>query len=366
MYDQEKIALSDTSRAFVTPIVGGLAAGSIAYGLPAAVDKVRDVRIRKNRDKYIKAMKEVHPDLRGMDKKDLHIAYNSLSMHAPHVLKDPLLGGQELLRMTRYRQADLNSLNEMNKLRGTSMVDQAFMNATNFVASGIGEGFKGYQAQRNADADQKYREKMDKFRMEMDQAKFDLEKQRMRTQGEQFAETHGQKERQFEASFNQRNEQQAQNMQVRATEFGYRQDEDARAEARWQVEQGTREMTNKLKQIELAQKEIKQERALDANNLPMTDDKGRAVFYSQPGVSVNTITGRLPSAQSPNPVPLQQGTGSKRRKDRQLKTKPMTQYASASNSLNLFDPDSVATPQAKTASAEYMYDIVARLRDRNL
>jgi hypothetical protein len=175
---QEKVALSETTRAFVTPMVAGVAAGSVAYGLPAALDKVRDVRIRRNRDKYITAMKDVHPDLRGMNKKDLHIAYNSLAMHSPHVLRDPLLGGQELLRMSKYRQADVNSLNEINKLRGNSMREQGCMNATNFVAGGITEGFKGYQAQRQADSDQAYREKMDKMRTQMDKARFDLERDR--------------------------------------------------------------------------------------------------------------------------------------------------------------------------------------------
>jgi hypothetical protein len=178
MNQQEKIALSETQRAFITPIVGGLAAGGVAYGLPAALDKVREVRVRRNRDKYITAMKDVHPDLKGVPKKDLHVAYNSMAMHSPHVLRDPLLGGQELLRMSKYRQADLNSLNEMNKLRGNSMLDQAFMNATNFVSSGISEGFKGYQGQRIADQDQAYREKMDQFRMDMDRAKSDFEQKK--------------------------------------------------------------------------------------------------------------------------------------------------------------------------------------------
>lgn len=181
---QEKVALSETQRAFITPIVGGMAAGGVAYGLPAALDKVREVRVRRNRDKYITAMKDVHPDLKGIPKKDLHIAYNSMAMHSPHVLRDPLLGGQELLRMSKYRQADVNSLNEINKLRGNTMMDQAFMNATNLVAGGVGEGFKGYQAQRLADQDQAYREKMDEQRFQMDQERANLEKQKF-----QYAQT---------------------------------------------------------------------------------------------------------------------------------------------------------------------------------
>ena len=124
MSEQEKTAkLSETQRAFITPLVGGVAAGGVAFGLPAALDKVREVRVKRNRDKYISAMKDVHPDLKGINKKDLHVAYNSMAMHSPHVLRDPLLGGQTL-RMSKYRQADVNSLNEINKLRGNSMMDR--------------------------------------------------------------------------------------------------------------------------------------------------------------------------------------------------------------------------------------------------
>lgn len=175
---QEKVALSETQRAFVTPIIGGIAGAGVAYGLPAALEKVREVRVKRNRDEYVKAMKDVHPDLKGIAKKDLHIAYNSLAMHSPHVLRDPLLGGQELLRMSKYRQADVNSLNEINKLRGNSMMDQALMNATNMAASGLTEGFKGYQAQRQADQDQAYRARMDGRRFQMDTDRMNLEQQK--------------------------------------------------------------------------------------------------------------------------------------------------------------------------------------------
>ena len=49
------------------------------------------------------------------------------------------------------------------------------MNATNFVASGVSEGFKGYQAQRQADADSQYRQKMDRYRQRMEGARLKLE-----------------------------------------------------------------------------------------------------------------------------------------------------------------------------------------------
>ena len=360
---QEKVALSETQRAFITPIMGGVAAGSVAFGLPAALDKVREVRVRRNRDKYITAMKDVHPDLKGIPKKDLHIAYNSMAMHSPHVLRDPLLGGQELLRMSKYRQADVNSLNEINKLRGNSLMDQAFMNATNLVAGGVGEGFRGYQAQRQADADQKYRQTMDEFRMSMDRARFDLEKERMRVQGEQFGESYDQRERQFGAGYDQKERQHADNMGVRATEFGYRQDEDARAEARWEVEQGTREMGNQLKQIELAQRGVKQERAFDAQGKRMEDAQGNPVYVNQPGVSVDEITKRLQNTTPTSPV-TKPDVG----KDRATRKPPTPReetYTSQTTNLNMFDPERVPTPQVKKASADHIFDIVARLRDRN-
>lgn len=174
-YDLEKTALSETGRAFVTPIIGGVAAAGVAYGLPAAIEKVREVRVRRNRDEYINAMKKVH-DLKGIPQKDLHIAYNSIAMHSPHVLRDPLLGGQTLKSMANYRQADVNALNEINKLRGNNMMDQAILNATNAVAGGVTEGFKGYQAQRVADQDQAYRERMDAQRYAMDEDRLALER----------------------------------------------------------------------------------------------------------------------------------------------------------------------------------------------
>jgi hypothetical protein len=365
---QEKIALSETTRALATPIVAGLAAGSVAYGLPAAVDKVREVRVRRNRDKYITAMKDVHPDLKGIPKKDLYIAYNSMAMHSPHVLRDPLLGGQELLRMSKYRQADVNSLNEINKLRGNSMMDQAFMNATNFVASGVSEGFRGYQAQRVADQDQKYREKMDQFRQNMDVAKFELEKQRMAIQGQQFSDTYGQRERQFESGQNLSAAQHTDSMTARQQEFGYRQDEDARAEARWAVEQGTREHNLALKQVELANKATKPIRAVDQRGNEMTDGQGNPVFYHTAGVSPSDIALKAGLAGKPSPVDVSKGrpkAPNNKRERSAFTPKAVSSYTRGTPTTPLFDPNTVKAP-TKTASAHDLYDIVARLRDRNL
>lgn len=192
----EKTALSETGRAFVTPIIGGVAAAGVAYGLPAAIDKVREIRVRRNRDEYIDEMKKVFPDLKGIPKKDLHVAYNSIAMHSPHVLRDPLLGGQTLKSMANYRQADVNALNEINKLRGNNMMDQAILNASNAAAGGVAEGFKGYQAQRVADQDSEYRARMDAQRYAMDGDRLSLERNKFRhTQDRDTARDAYQKDR---------------------------------------------------------------------------------------------------------------------------------------------------------------------------
>lgn len=335
---QEKVALSETTRAFVTPMVAGIAAGGVAYGLPAALDKVREVRVRRNRDQYITAMKDVHPDLKGIDKKDLHIAYNSLAMHSPHVLRDPLLGGQELLRMSRYRQADVNALNEINKLRGNSMMDQAFMNATNFVAGGITEGFKGYQAQRQADADQAYREKMDKARAQMEKARFDLEQDRFKVQKDQYRDSFNQRERQFEATFNQR-ENAAQ------YEDGYRKDRDAVADAKWQVEQARNDAKETREQISFENK-YTQVTPYEVGGVQQYDPATGEPLYYSPVAGAGPARAAVAYHQR-HPLPAGSAAG---------RTLPPTGVAAR--------PKSSYTK--KTASAHHLADIVARLRDRNL
>jgi len=303
MSEQEKIALSETQRALVTPIVGGLAAGGIAYGLPAALDKIREVRVRRNRDDYITAMKDVHPDLKGIPKKDLHIAYNSLAMHSPHVLRDPLLGGQELLRMSKYRQADINSLNELNKLRGNSMMDQAFMNATTMVAGGVSEGFKGYQAQRQADADQSYREKMDKARSDMDNARMELENNKLKETRRQFGVRDAyQKDRDAQLDARER-------IRMR----------DSKAEADRQFKQRARQFTltreDNLRNSRVRNKQFKQTHQATLNRDAIASSKNQMEVEKHFAWEAE---GR------PGPMAI------------------------------------------KRASAEHIYDIVARLRDRNL
>jgi phage-related protein len=346
MSEQEKIALSETQRAFVTPVVGGLAAGTVAYGLPAALDKVREVRVRRNRDTYIKAMKDVHPDLKGIPERDLHIAYNSMAMHSPHVLRDPLLGGQELLRMSKYRQADINSLNEINKLRGNSMMDQAFMNATNMVASGVSDGFKGYQAQRQADADQAYRERMDIARAKMDEQRMQLERDKFDESKRQFGESYTQRENQFGASFNQRENQFGASFDQRedqaAQQDAYNRDRDAMQQAQWEATHGLKQNKDVRDEISFINAQTQLAPVLDARGNPQTDTYGQPMYVVRRDkqqaandlMKHNPIGTRAPSFQPPPPA------STKYRKSKYTRT--------------------------KKASAEHIYDIVARLRDRNL
>lgn len=356
MTEQEKIALSETQRAFITPIVGGIAAGGVAYGLPAALDKIREVRVQRNRDSYITAMKDVHPDLKGIPKKDLHVAYNSLAMHSPHVLRDPLLGGQELLRMSRYRQADINSLNEMNKLRGNSMMDQAFMNATNMVSSGIAEGFKGYQAQRIADQDQAYRVKMDQHRMNMDNEKLKLENDKFKyTQDRDMNRDAYQKDRDAtldardrnrdalsKAQFDQSVKRDAQSASQFEAQMKYRRQRDIVSDAQYGQTRQDRLNEAKTRNRQYAQTRQDQNRQYAQtrkDNAAARNDRNRQfnLKHKANEVSLNLAY-------------------HKDQRERE-KHKAWTDEGA---------PGPIDTAiQIKKASANDIYDIVARLRDRN-
>lgn len=339
MTEQEKIALSETQRALITPIVGGIAAGGVAYGLPAALDKIREVRVQRNRDSYITAMKDVHPDLKGIPKKDLHIAYNSLAMHSPHVLRDPLLGGQELLRMSRYRQADINSLNEMNKLRGNNMMDQAFMNATNMVSSGIAEGFKGYQAQRIADQDQAYRVKMDTHRMNMDNEKLKLENDKFKyTRGRDMNRDAYQKDRDATLDARDRNR-------------------DALSKA--QFDQSVKRDAQSASQFEAQMKHRRQRDIVaDAQYGQTRQDRNSQYAQTRQDRNRQYAQTRKDNATARND------------RNRQFNLKHRVDVLK----LNLADRKDIREGEKhdfwkqnpKTASVSNIQDIVARLRDRNL
>ena len=172
--------MSDAEKAVFFPVAAGAASAAVSYGVPAAIEAVKGAKIRVNKNKYIKQMKKVHPELRNMPKEDLEIAYNSIAMHTPHILKDPLLGGQTLKQFAKFRMADVTQLNEISRLRGTRPLDQAMFNATEALSRGVREGISGYNVERIRLNDQRYREKIDEQRQLIDALRMD---QAERSQG---------------------------------------------------------------------------------------------------------------------------------------------------------------------------------------
>jgi len=136
----------------LAPTLGALTAAGVAYAVPAAVEAVQGMKIRANRDKYLAEMKKVHPDMRSISDSDLHIAYNSIAQHTPDVLKDPLLGGQTLKQMAQFRMANVQSLNEISRLRGQRPLDVALQTSTQFLAQGAADVAKTYTQYRVEDA----------------------------------------------------------------------------------------------------------------------------------------------------------------------------------------------------------------------
>lgn len=169
-----KEAMSDAAKAFAYPVASGMATAALSYGVPSAIQAVKASRIRANRDKYIQNMKNVHPDMKEIPTGDLHIAYNSMAMHTPDILKDPLLGGQTLKRMARHRMADVNSLNEIGRLRGTNPLDQALNNATQALATGVGTGIMGIREEQKAQDEFAYRQGIDAQKLEYDRRKTEV------------------------------------------------------------------------------------------------------------------------------------------------------------------------------------------------
>lgn len=224
----EKVALEETTKAFLYPVAAGAASAALTYGVPAAVQAVRASRIRSNRDKYIAEMKKVHPDMKEIPKGDLHIAYNSMAIHTPEVLKDPLMGGQTLKRMARHRMADVNALNEISRLRGTNPLDQALTSATQAFATGIGTGIIDIRKQQQADADFAYRKKMDDLRMQMDREKMKLEQSK-------FDYTQSKDKKQFDYRKGRDDKQDV-----------YQKDRDAKADAQTEISNAFKEFQDEI------------------------------------------------------------------------------------------------------------------------
>lgn len=99
----------------------GLASAAVAYGLPAALSSIKDARVRANRDVLLRKMMAANPELKNYSRRDIDLVFDSLAMHAPDILKDPLVGGQVMEdALRRGNRMDIGALNNVGKLGGGS------------------------------------------------------------------------------------------------------------------------------------------------------------------------------------------------------------------------------------------------------
>ena len=132
---------AEAAKTFAIALGGSAAGAAVAYGMPAAINAVREARLRSNRDKFISNMKKVHPELSNFSKRDVDIVYNSLAIHAPNLLRDPLVGGQVLLdSLTRGRRMDVSTLSNVSKLTGGSGIGDPSRDAVKILSSGTERG----------------------------------------------------------------------------------------------------------------------------------------------------------------------------------------------------------------------------------
>lgn len=151
-----KEAVSDAGRAFMYTLGGSTAGAAVAYGVPAAVSAVRNSRIRANREKLIGEMAKAHPEIRNYSKRDVELVFNSLALHAPRMLEDPLLGGQVMLdALQRGNRMDVSTLSNVSKLTGGSGLQGHESDAATMLAKGTQEGTSRYIEKRYMQRDAK-------------------------------------------------------------------------------------------------------------------------------------------------------------------------------------------------------------------
>lgn len=135
---------SDIGTAVAWGLGTGLASAAVAYGLPAALSSIKDARVRADRDKLIQRMMAANPELRNYPRRDIDLVFNSLAIHAPDVLKDPLVGGQIMEdALRRGNRMDIGALNNISRLGGGSGLkthEQAAINELTGSVSGVGRG----------------------------------------------------------------------------------------------------------------------------------------------------------------------------------------------------------------------------------
>jgi len=143
---------AEAAKTFAIALGGSAAGAAVAYGMPAAINAVREAKLRANRDKFISNMKKVHPELNNHAKRDIDIVYNSLAIHAPNLLRDPLVGGQVMLdSLVRGRRMDVGTLSNVSKLTGGSGLSDPSKNAVSMIAKGVEQSSsQAYKAYTNA------------------------------------------------------------------------------------------------------------------------------------------------------------------------------------------------------------------------
>lgn len=160
----EKEASSEAGKAFMYTLGGSMAGAAVAYGVPAAIGAVRNARTRANKDKLVENMKKANPELRNYSKRDIDLVYNSLAMHAPRLLEDPLLGSQVMVdALRRGNNMDIGALSNVSRLTGGSGLAQHESDAVGMLAGGTGRAAEGYVKVRSAD----YKSKATKYEKEV-------------------------------------------------------------------------------------------------------------------------------------------------------------------------------------------------------
>jgi len=144
-----KEAMGDAGKAFMYTLSGGLAGSAVAYGVPAAIESVRNARVRANREKHLKEMVSAHPQIRNYSKREIELVYNSLAMHAPRVLTDPLLGGQVMLEaLRRGTHMDVGQLSNVSRMTGGAGLKEHEQEAVRVMAQAPQAGATEYHRMR--------------------------------------------------------------------------------------------------------------------------------------------------------------------------------------------------------------------------
>ena len=103
----------------------------------------------REQDKLIANMKRANPEIRNYSQRDIDLVYNSLAMHAPRILEDPLLGSQVMAdALRRGNNMDIGALSNVSKLTGGSGIQEHERDAVGVLSSGVARGAEGVARER--------------------------------------------------------------------------------------------------------------------------------------------------------------------------------------------------------------------------